>query len=121
MQNLMTRLLSRLKEIGISEAAFARLIGESGQTFHNWKSRGNIPSWKIAKVVKAARMSADALLGNQEVQQQGADAGSEEKRRWIELFDILSSEHRTQLRAHGNALASNGRSRTSSNRAKKRA
>lgn len=62
MKNMMSRLLGRLRELGISEAEFARSIGESGQVVHNWKMRESIPGDKLAKVAKAIGKTTDWLL-----------------------------------------------------------
>lgn len=62
MKHMMSRLLGRLRELGLSEAEFARAIGESGQAVHNWKKRESIPNDKLAKVAKAVDVTVDWLL-----------------------------------------------------------
>lgn len=62
MKQMTTKLLERLRDIGLSQAEFARSIGESGQVVQNWKKRESIPNDKIAKVAKAIGVTTDWLL-----------------------------------------------------------
>jgi phage repressor protein C with HTH and peptisase S24 domain len=99
----MERLLGKLKRDGVKESAFARLIGESDQSFHNWKKRGSIPTPKVAKVAKAAKVSADWLLSGEENPENDKEVvhvstdSLQRLAKLVELWAHLTDEFQTYL------------------------
>ena len=62
MPDVISRLLEQLDRERLSEAEFARRIGESIQTVHNWKKRHNIPSPKLPRAAQTINTTTDWLL-----------------------------------------------------------
>jgi hypothetical protein len=87
----------------MKEAHFAKAIGETAQTVHNWKVRGNIPSQKLKKVSKVIGISVDELLTHEAI------VGTQKAAEQIdglpdELINAWKQMDRT-MRAHFLAIA----------------
>lgn len=62
MDSPIKRMDRRLAELGRTYTDLARDIGESPQTINNWRSRGRIPTGKVAKLAEKLEISTDYLL-----------------------------------------------------------
>jgi transcriptional regulator with XRE-family HTH domain len=62
MKPVINRMLRRIDDLGMSQAEFARAIGESPQNVGNWKTRGAIPANKLTIVAKVLGITVDQLL-----------------------------------------------------------
>lgn len=90
------RLMERLNELAWSMAELGRRIGESNQTLHNWKKRGNIPAEKSPKVAAAIGVHTDWLMLGVEPKLRGTAETAAEYN--VQPIDELRSELEQLLR-----------------------
>jgi len=58
MDTIISRVEIRMDLLGITAAEFSRRMGETPQTYNNWKARGNIPGNKLFKAAEVLECSA---------------------------------------------------------------
>lgn len=100
MSTVGNNILNRRKELGLTQEELAKIMGYKSKSTINKIEMGinDIPQSKIVKFAKALNTTPAYLMGWENEEKSPDELQlTEGKKKWLELYDILSSETRDLL------------------------
>ncbi|SCY74673.1 helix-turn-helix domain-containing protein [Butyrivibrio sp. INlla14] len=101
------RIFTRLKEMGMTEASFARQIGASRSTVSDWKNKNQNPSSdRIMKICEVLEMTPEELLAGTEHTKAKTKKKvfTEKEKELVQVYDDVSESTKKRLLEYAKRL-----------------
>ena len=99
------RIFTRLKEIGMTEASFARQIGASRSTVNDWKNKKQNPgSDRIMKICGVLEITPEELLAGTEHKRAKKKVFTQKEKELIQVYDDISESTKKRLLEYAKRL-----------------